>query len=110
MTEHTEPVEAHTPNAYLLAVLGECGERHPDLVEAWDELHALLTEGTYTRHELMAMTGLGRSTVRALTFYGRKTGKLRITNVSREVEVAPDVWMLSSVRGFRATLTVRTTP
>lgn len=101
MAEHSTPA---TENPYVLAVEGQCGERYPDLVEDWAELHALLTEGTYTHIELIAMTGIRRSTVRALTFYGRKTGRLRMVPVTREVEVAPDLWVFRTVRGYRATL------
>lgn len=96
-------------NPYVCVIAGT-GEQWPDLTEAWNDLWALLAEGTHTREELMAATGIKPRTVKGLIYHGRRAGKLQALDVRREVEVSPGVWVLRTVRGFRATLTCRVQP
>ncbi|GAA2903858.1 hypothetical protein [Microbacterium esteraromaticum] len=99
-TIRTETAEIDKP--YVEVVLNGGDERAPELSAVWAEIRALLNDGTHTVDDLVDTTGFTRATVRALLYYGRKRRKVRMVEVRRQVEVSPDLFMVRTVRAYRA--------
>ncbi len=89
-------------NPFQAVVRGEAGDRWADLSEAWEDLLAVLSDETYTMAEIIASTGIPRRTVKGLLFHGRKAGRVWRGTTSRREEVAPGLWTVFTVQGFRA--------
>lgn len=90
-------------NPFVQVTANDGDDRWPDLSEAWADLLALLNEGTYTMAEIIAATGIPRRTVKGLLYHGRRAGKVWRGNAQRREEIAPDLWTVYTVQGFRAT-------
>lgn len=90
-------------NPFVQVTANDGDDRWPDLSEAWADLLALLSEGTYTMAEIVVATGLTRRTVKGLLYHGRKAGRVWRGNAQRREEIVPDLWTVYMVQGFRAT-------
>ncbi|WP_460802273.1 hypothetical protein [Microbacterium sp. GXF6406] len=96
----TTGTDADNPFVQVIATDGD--DRWPTLSDDWADLLAVLSEGTYTMAELIATTGIPRRTVKGLLYHGRRAGRVWRGNTQRREEVAPDLWTVYSVLGFRA--------
>lgn len=90
-------------NPFIQVTANDGDDRWPDLSEAWADVLALLNERTYTMAELITATGIPRRTVKGLLYHGRRAGRVSRGNATRREEVAPDLWTVFTVQGFRAT-------
>lgn len=102
MTDTIRTDRAEIDNPYVAVVQGGGDERAPELSAVWAEIRALLNDGTHTADDLVDTTGFTRATVRALLYYGRKHRKVGMVEVRRQVEVSPDLFMVRTVRAYRA--------
>ncbi|MGM7699436.1 hypothetical protein [Microbacterium sp. A84] len=89
-------------NPYAEAILNDGYGRMPGLSDEWADLVVLLNEGVYALDELAEATGIKRRTVKGLLYHGRRLGKIRMVDTRRQVEVAPDLFMVRTVRAYRA--------
>lgn len=89
-------------NPFTQVIANDGDDRWPDLTDDWFDLLALLTEETYTMAELIAATGIPRRTVKGLLYHGRRAGCVWRGNATRREEIAPDLWTVFTVHGFRS--------
>ena len=91
------------PNRYIEVVSKDGDERYPVLSAAWKVIRSLLADGqAHTRGECMAaVPDVKPQVVRTLLYFAHGLDVVNTVGRPRQVEVAPDVFMVRTVNAYR---------